>query len=58
MLFARRDWVELSWSLITPILEYWRNKPDLDIPSYPAGGLGPKEAMELIEQDGRRWRTF
>jgi glucose-6-phosphate 1-dehydrogenase len=27
------------------------------LPSYPAGSWGPREARELIERDGRRWRN-
>lgn len=55
VLFARRDWVELSWSLLTPILDYWRDKPATYFPNYRAGSWGPKEAHVLIEHDGRLW---
>lgn len=58
MLFARRDWVELSWSLITPILEYWSAAPEPVFPNYTSGGPGPKEALDLIERDGRYWRAI
>jgi glucose-6-phosphate 1-dehydrogenase len=60
-LFMRRDAVEAAWEWITPILEQWRASPDLL--AYPAGSLGPVEADELIERDGRRqtgrrWRVL
>jgi glucose-6-phosphate 1-dehydrogenase len=57
-LFARHDFVEASWALITPIHEKWRNEPVRELPSYEAGEWGPAEADELMTQDGRRWRTL
>lgn len=58
MLFARRDWVELSWAFITPILEAWKEAPDSGGPNYGAGSTGPGEAERLIEQDNRHWRPL
>ncbi|MEP6915327.1 MAG: glucose-6-phosphate dehydrogenase, partial [Acidobacteriota bacterium] len=57
-LFARHDFVEASWALITPIHEKWRKEPVEELPSYEAGEWGPAEADELITRDGRRWRTL
>ena len=56
ILFSRRDWVELSWSFLQPILEAWKDASAFSPPSYASGSGGPKEADELIERDGRRWR--
>lgn len=58
MLFARRDWVELSWALLTPVLDRWRDKPEPGFPNYPAGTWGPPEADRLIAQDKRNWRSI
>ncbi len=58
-LFARRDEVEQAWKFIDGIEHAWHqdaNPPPLDF--YPAGSWGPKEADELIEQDGRTWRRL
>jgi glucose-6-phosphate 1-dehydrogenase len=57
-LFARHDFVEASWALITPVHEAWRQEPAGVIPAYEAGGWGPAEADALIARDGRRWRTL
>jgi glucose-6-phosphate 1-dehydrogenase len=57
-LFARHDFVETSWSLITPVLEAWSRRGPTAIPTYEAGEWGPAEADALIEQDRRRWRTL
>lgn len=54
-LFARSDMVEISWKILMPVLEAWENS-DEEIPFYPAGSWGPREADELIEFPGRRWR--
>ena len=56
-LFARHDFVEASWALITPINEMWR-ADRTPLPTYEAGEWGPDEADALIEKDGRRWRTL
>ncbi|MHA3775532.1 glucose-6-phosphate dehydrogenase [Verrucomicrobiota bacterium sgz303538] len=58
-LFARRDEVEQAWAFIDAIEYAWHqhsNPPPLY--EYPAGSWGPKEADELLERDGRAWRTL
>jgi glucose-6-phosphate 1-dehydrogenase len=57
-LFARHDFAELSWALITPVHERWAAAKDTQIPAYEAGEWGPKEADELLASEGRRWRTL
>ena len=57
-LFARHDFVEVSWALMTPILEAWRDHHRTAIATYEAGEWGPEEADRLIESDGRAWRTL
>jgi len=54
-LFTRWDEVEYSWRFIDEIAEKWEEILP-DFPNYPAGSWGPKEARELIERDGRKWR--
>lgn len=58
-LFARRDEVEQAWRWIDAIEHAWHeseNPPPLY--EYPAGSWGPKEADELLERDGRKWRRL
>ena len=57
-LFARHDFVEASWALITPIHERWNAERAQRIPQYEAGEWGPDEADALICREGRRWRTL
>jgi glucose-6-phosphate 1-dehydrogenase len=57
-LFARHDFVEGSWALITPVHEKWQAEGVSMIPTYEAGEWGPPEADELMARDGRRWRTL
>jgi glucose-6-phosphate 1-dehydrogenase len=57
-LFARHDFVEASWALITPVLEAWKRLDEAALPAYEAGEWGPPKADELIERDHRRWRTL
>jgi glucose-6-phosphate 1-dehydrogenase len=57
-LFAHRDGVEATWSLLTPILEYWASTKPRDFPNYAAGTWGPKSADELLARDGRAWHQL
>ena len=57
-LFAHRDGVEATWSLMTPILKAWANDPIRDLPNYAAGTWGPATADAMMKGDGRRWRKL
>jgi hypothetical protein len=39
-------------------LDVWKALPPRNFPNYAAGTWGPKEADDLVERDGRRWRNF
>ena len=55
-LFTRSDEVEAAWQVVDPLLSYWEdNSPD-QMPTYAAGTWGPRDADELIAQDGIKWR--
>ena len=57
-LFARHDFVEASWALITPVHEAWKASGAREIPTYEAGEWGPREADDMMAADNRRWRTL
>jgi glucose-6-phosphate 1-dehydrogenase len=57
-LFAHRDGVEATWSLMTPILQAWANDPIRDLPNYAAGTWGPATSDAMLKSDGRRWRKL
>ena len=57
-LFTRRDEVEASWSLITPIHQGWEAGPAQPFANYEAGTWGPDSADELLARDGREWRRL
>ena len=57
-LFTRRDEVEASWSLITPIHQGWEAGPAQPFPNYEAGTWGPAAADEFMARDGRAWRRL
>ena len=57
-LFARHDFVEASWALITPVHEAWTAERAREIPTYEAGEWSPARADAMIKADGRRWRTL
>jgi len=55
-LFTRSDEVEAAWKVIDPLIKYWESHPPKRMPTYAAGSWGPREADELIEEDGVEWR--
>ena len=57
-LFARADEVATSWSIFTPLLEYWSSTKPKRFPNYASGSWGPKEADEMIQKEGRSWRIL
>jgi glucose-6-phosphate 1-dehydrogenase len=58
-LFARRDEVENAWKFIDEIEHAWHNSATPPpMYEYPAGSWGPKEADDLLRQDGREWRLL
>jgi glucose-6-phosphate 1-dehydrogenase len=60
-LFVRHDDLEMEWSLITPVLNAWKEERasgQRGVYPYPAGSWGPQEADALIEKDGRAWRKL
>jgi glucose-6-phosphate 1-dehydrogenase len=57
-LFQRADMVEAGWAVVSPVLDVWKALPPRNFPNYASGTWGPKDAEELLERDGRRWRNF
>lgn len=55
-LYARIDAVMAAWKFIQPILDAWKNDPDIPIHGYPAGSWGPDVADDLIEEPNLTWR--
>ncbi len=61
-LFWRKDGVEASWRLLTPILRDFETcaatgrNGEPELPEiYPAGGWGPTAGDRLLEKDDRSW---
>ena len=55
-LFARGDWVDLSWELLEPVVQAWGKGDPRKFPNYEAGTWGSAEADTLLEREGRDWR--
>jgi glucose-6-phosphate 1-dehydrogenase len=56
-LFQRADMVEAGWGVVNPVLDVWKALPARNFPNYSAGSWGPKEADDLMQKDGRKWRN-
>ena len=58
-LFARRDEVEEAWKFIDHIEHAWHQSPaPPPMAEFVAGSWGPKEADDLLQQDGNQWRRL
>jgi glucose-6-phosphate 1-dehydrogenase len=53
-LYSRSDAVEKAWEYVDPILNAWKNNPEIPIYGYPAGTWGPEIVDDLIENGA--WR--
>lgn len=59
MLFVREDGVDLSWSILSPLIEALEyRQPCEESFLYEAGSDGPSAAGTLLEREGRRWRPL
>ena len=58
MLFVREDAVNLTWKLLTPLIEKIELNGDYPLYAYGAGTEGPPEAACLLERSGRSWRPL
>jgi glucose-6-phosphate 1-dehydrogenase len=56
-LFVREDEIEAMWTVVDPIIKRWEEQVPRDFPNYDSGAWGPREAQELVEQEGRTWVT-
>jgi glucose-6-phosphate 1-dehydrogenase len=57
-LFQRADNIEDGWRVVQPALDVWAKDHVKELPTYPAGSAGPREADALLAQDGRFWRPI
>jgi glucose-6-phosphate 1-dehydrogenase len=56
-LFTRQDDVEVTWRLLTPILQAWERDDSMPY-EYPVGAESFPAADNLVESDGRKWRKL
>jgi len=54
-LFARTDAVKASWKFIDPILNEWKENPEIPLYFYKSNSWGPKEADSLFEDKNLEW---
>ncbi|MDA3893232.1 MAG: glucose-6-phosphate dehydrogenase [Salinivirgaceae bacterium] len=55
-LYIRGDAVEEAWAFVQPIINAWKNNPEIPVYGYPAGSWGPAHADTLIEEPEITWR--
>jgi glucose-6-phosphate 1-dehydrogenase len=57
ILFQRADSVEAGWQAVQPFLDTWQKAGAEGLCEYKAGTEGPDAADDLIQRDGRSWRS-
>ncbi|MDO8731215.1 MAG: glucose-6-phosphate dehydrogenase [Actinomycetota bacterium] len=53
-LFPRHVEVELGWTILDPVLDFWAEQGQPD--QYVSGGWGPHSQYDIAGRDGRAWR--
>jgi glucose-6-phosphate 1-dehydrogenase len=53
-LFPRHEEVELSWTILDPVIDFWAERAAPE--PYASGTWGPESADRMMERDGRAWR--
>jgi glucose-6-phosphate 1-dehydrogenase len=56
-LYKHRDEIEQAWRIVQPVLDYWRENPQGDLPNYAAGTWGPSASDVMMVRDGRHWHN-
>ncbi|OUU38331.1 MAG: glucose-6-phosphate dehydrogenase [Verrucomicrobia bacterium TMED56] len=56
-LFIRGDEAEISWGLLSPILDFWSEQDSRGLENYSAGTWGPVAADKLLLARGHEWIT-
>jgi glucose-6-phosphate 1-dehydrogenase len=54
-LFTRNDAIEASWTFFTPVLDFWKNHPEMPVYGYPAGTWGPRESEAMMHEHAAEW---
>ena len=55
-LFSQSEEVIEAWKFLIPVLNAWKNNPEIPLYGYPAGTWGPERADEFIDEKGMTWR--
>jgi len=55
-LYARADAVKASWKFVDPILQAWKNNPEIPLYFYESGTWGPVESNKLFDDKYVKWR--
>jgi glucose-6-phosphate 1-dehydrogenase len=56
-LFKDRHEIEHAWRIVQPVLDFWQEFPQDDLPNYAAGTWGPSAADVMLARDGRQWHN-
>ena len=56
-LFIRGDEAEMSWGLLSPVLDYWSSQGKNGLETYASGTWGPLAAHTLLLASGHEWIT-
>ena len=55
-LFALTEEVNEAWKFVMPVLDAWKNNPEIPLHGYSSGTWGPEHADDLIEDKAMIWR--
>ena len=56
-LYKHREEIKHCWRVVQPVLDYWQDHPQDDLPNYAAGTWGPSASDIMMARDGRKWHN-
>ena len=56
-LYKHRDEIEEAWRVVQPVVDYWADNSQSDLPNYAAGTWGPSASDIMMARDGRHWHN-
>lgn len=56
-LYKHKDEIEHAWRVVQPVLDYWAQNEDPDLPNYNAGTWGPSSSDVMMARTGRHWHN-
>ena len=56
-LYKHRDEIDEAWRIVEPVVNFWTENPQDDLPNYASGTWGPSASDVMMAREGRHWHN-